>query len=182
MLHDDVSAGEFQAYAAEMGVSQYEQAKQQILDAVGLVTVDQANVYRAFDHLHAPLSAQELALPAPQRAAAQHRADAALRNELRNDPAVAHALRDMDGEERQAVDAHVQGDPYRLAILELTDAYEGLDTDEERIFKVICGMSAEDRKRFKVEQPPIYEKLTSPSPFMTEEEVASPPTRRSTGR
>jgi hypothetical protein len=172
MLHDDVSADEFQAHAAELDVSDYERAKQQILDAVGLVTVDEASVYSAFDRLRAALSPRQLALPPAQRAEAQRQADAALRLQLRNDTAVQEALRGMGREERQITDAHVQGDPYQLALIELTDAYEGLDTDEERIFRVICGMSAEHRKRLETEQPRIYTRLTTPSPFMTKADIA----------
>jgi hypothetical protein len=159
-LHDDVGTEEYGAFAGAMGGDADERAKQQLLDAVGVLNDDEDAIYRAFRELRAPLE-----LP-PGRTTAdyspdelrqmQEQATNALRDRLRSDPDMASVWSALDEDELAALDVHAAGDSYQVAIHELEDAYHGFDTDEARIVRIVAGMSAADRARMTEERPPIY--------------------------
>jgi hypothetical protein len=162
-LHDDVGADEHAALTGAMGGDAYERAKQQLLDAVGVLNDDEDAIYRAFRELRAPLE-----LP-PGRTTAdyspdelrqmQEQATNALRQRLRNDPQLAPVWSALDQDELAVLDVHAAGDSYQVAIHELGEAYHGFDTDEARIVRIVAGMSAGDRARMVQERPPIYSEL-----------------------
>jgi hypothetical protein len=175
MLHDDVSAEEYQAFAGSMGVSQFQLAKQQILDAISTLSDDEESIYKAFDRLvgaiELPLGTEAAKLTPEQRSQAQKLANQKLRQQLLDDPDIKKALKaNLNDEEMKEVYVHVSADTYQIALKNLEAAYSGLDTDEEGIFKIICGMSAADRKRMKEEQPRIYLQLMNPVGSLTKEE------------
>jgi hypothetical protein len=181
MLQDDVKEAELLRYAPQVGVSDYEQAKQRILDAIGTnyrgdLKVDWDAIYAALDGLHAHLTEEQLTLQGPELTAAQTLADRDLRLSLMTDAAIEPRLRfSIPGELAQ----HVAGDPYAAAERELKEAYQGAYIDEERIFRVICGLTEDVRKNFPEMKPDIYAKLTRPATYgdllsmkyMTDEEV-----------
>lgn len=159
-LHGDVSEAEFQAFAGNMGASQYELAKQQILDAIGTFDDDEASINQAFERLVGAIELPEgqtaASLDPATRAQRQQAANAALRQRLWNDPDVQAALAHLNREERQVAADYAAADPYQIALHELADAYHGIDTDENRIFRIVTGMSAADRARLLTEQPRIW--------------------------
>jgi hypothetical protein len=162
-LHDDVGTDEYGAFTGAMGGDGYERAKQQLLDAVGILNDDEDAIYRAFRDLRAPLE-----LP-PGRTTAdytpdelrqmQEQATDALRQRLRNDPDLAPVWSALNQDELAVLDVHAAGDTYRIAIHELEEAYHGFDTDEARIVRIVAGMSAVDRARMMEERPPIYTEM-----------------------
>ncbi len=126
MMHGDISEGEFQAYAEQMGVDTFDLAKQQILDAIGFWSHDEAAVYAAIDRL--PLEADE-------------------RARLLSDPEVAEALAKMSGDELAIVDDYESADSYAIAIRKLEQAVSGFTDDEAAFFKAVAEMSEADRQR-----------------------------------
>lgn len=136
-LHGDVSSEEFQAFSSQVGVDRFELAKQQILDAMGFWNDDEAAINDAFDRLSG--------------------GDMLLRNRLWNDPEVSAALRShLNTGERAEAQVYAQGSQYDIALARLSEAYYGMDTDEEGLFRVIGNMSSDDRGRMLREQPAIW--------------------------
>jgi hypothetical protein len=176
MLNDDVSTEEYQAFAATIGVSQFQLAKQQVLDAIGTFNDDEEAIYKAFDRLvgqiELPPGSEMQKLTPEQHAQAQQLANQKLRQQLLADPDVKKALEaHLNEEEQKKVEIYASGDTYQIALKKLEAAYHGVDTDEERIFRILTGMSAADRKRMKEEQPRIYyDLLYAPSSALTREE------------
>ncbi|WP_428267025.1 hypothetical protein, partial [Haliangium sp.] len=162
-LHDDVGAGEYQAFATTIGVEGYERAKQKLLDAVGVFDDDEQAVYDALRDLRAPPS-----LP-PGRTAADYAPDElvrmraqathALRARLRADPELAPVWAALSESERGAADAYIAGDTYAIAVHELDQAQGAVDIDEARIVRVVAAMSSADRARMVHEQPSPYRDL-----------------------
>ena len=162
-LHGDVGADEYGAFSGAMGGNAYESAKQQLLDAVGVLNDDEDAIYRAFRDLRAPLE-----LP-PGRTTAdyspdelrqmQEQATDALRQRLRKDPDLAPVWSALDQDELAVLEVHAAGDTYQIAIHQLGEAYHGINTDEARIVRIVAGMSAVDRARMMEEQPPIYTEM-----------------------
>ncbi len=89
-----------------------------------------------------------------QRASAEK-----IRRGLRNDPDLEPVWDALDDEETAYADALTAGDTYAVAIHELTEAFEGIDTDEAAILRIIRGMSAADRDRLRTETPPILRRI-----------------------
>ncbi len=166
---------EFQSYAATLGVSSVDRARMQIRNALAQNSNSPEvvkSIYAALDSVHATLTQQQLDLELPDRVIVQRLADAELRRTLLMDDTLAR-VRTISTVDK--LDEHIMGDPYELAKLALEDAYEGPDTDEELIFKLICGMSRSVRERFQTEEPPIFQKLMTPVWFefggLTDDEV-----------
>ena len=175
MMKDDVSSAKYQSFAGSMGVSTYQLAKQQILDAIGTFSDDEEAIYKAFDRLvgqiELPQGSDAAKLTPQQRAQAQQLANQKLRQQLYNDPDIKDKLKNnLNAEELKQVDVYVSADTYQIALKKLQEAYEGVDTDEEGIFKIITEMSPADRERIKSEQPRIYLKLLNPAGSLNAEE------------
>ncbi|MFE4106461.1 hypothetical protein [Almyronema epifaneia] len=187
MLHGDVSEAEFQSFTAQIGVSQYERAKQQILDAIGFFNDDEAAIYKAFDQvigaIEVPLGTEAAQLTADQKAQLQQKASRELRQKLMSDPQVKAALAHLNRDETAIVDIYASASSYEISLEKLKVAYYGLDTDEEEIFKLVCQMSAADRQRLQQENPPIYQRLLSPvSSYLTRQERSMLKTAVQTGK
>lgn len=168
-LHGDIDEDdEYPAYAEQMGVSAFELAKQQILDAIGTFNDDEESIYKAFDKLvgaiEVPLGQDAAKLTADERALLQREANQKLRRQLLADVDVRTTLDHyLNDEEMRTVETYVSGDTYRIALQKLAEAWEGIDADEEGIFKILTGMSAADRKRLQEEQPQIYRIIMGPN-------------------
>lgn len=178
MLHGDVSEAEFKSFSKQIGVSQFELAKQQILDAIGFFNDDEEAIYKAIDEIvgavQAPAGMDLRKLTPEQRAQLQTQATRDLRQRLMADPAVQAAMKHLNVGETAIADIYASADTYAIAIKKLEDAYYGMDTDEEKIFKLICQMSAADRRRMETEQPEIYTTIVSGGWLSTaEQEMAS---------
>lgn len=135
-LHGDVGEDEFQAFSSQIGVDTFELAKQQILDAIGFWNDDEAAINEAFDRLSA--------------------GDMTLRNRLWNDPEVCTALTHLSRSERSEAQTYAQGTAYDIALQKLSDAFYGMDIDEEGLFAEIAKMAAPDRQRMLNERPTIW--------------------------
>jgi hypothetical protein len=160
MLNSDVSEGEFKAFTEQMGVGQFERAKQQILESFHWHGDDESSVYAAFDKVVGAieLPADKLAALTPEaRAKVQQEATRKLHQDLLDDKEVKAAIEGhMNAEERAKVATLVSADSYAIALQKLQEAYEGLDTDEEGILKILVDMTATDRARMQREQPAIF--------------------------
>jgi hypothetical protein len=89
----------------------------------------------------------------------QQASAATIRQRLRDDLDLAPVWAALDDEETAHADALTEGDTYAVAIHELTEAFEGIDTDEAAILRIIRGMSAADRERLRTEAPPILGRI-----------------------
>ncbi|MCG8422696.1 MAG: DUF4157 domain-containing protein, partial [Proteobacteria bacterium] len=162
-LHGDIGNDEFATYGESMGVTPYDVAKQQILDAVGIINDDEEAINHAFRDLRAPIAVPEgrtvSDLTPAELRQLQAQANADMRSRLRQDPDLDHVWAYLNQAELAEVDDYASGDSYRIAIRELEDAYEGFDTDEARIFRIVVRMSSEDRQRMRSEVPDIYCRL-----------------------
>ena len=176
MLHDDVSEAEFQSFAGQISASAFARAKQQVLDALHWYGDDEDSVYAAFDRLVGTIdlpAEQTATLSAEARAKAQQEATRVLRQRLLDDKEVKAALEsNLSDDELAKVRTMVSADSYQIALQRLNDAYAGLDTDEEGIFKVLADMSEADRKRMVKEQPAIYFKLVQEPTALNKDEQA----------
>ncbi len=137
-LRGDVGEEEFQQRAGAMGADSFELAKQRVLDAVGFWNDDEDAINRAFESL----------VPSPD-----------LRARLWADPQVQQALQSLSNSELGVTETYATGDSFQVALAQLTDAYQGMDTDEEGLFRIVTGMSAEDRTRLLREQPAIWQTM-----------------------
>ncbi len=138
-LHGDVSEDEFQTFAASMGADSFELAKQRVLDAVGFWNDDEDKINDAFAAL----------VPQPE-----------LRARLWADPDVQAALGSALNQGELAVtETFATGDTYAVALQRITDAYSGVDTDEEGLFRIVCAMSDADRQRLLADQPAIWQRM-----------------------
>ncbi|MEM0978865.1 MAG: DUF4157 domain-containing protein [Cyanobacteria bacterium P01_H01_bin.58] len=166
MLHGDVSEAEFQAFTTQIGVSQFERAKQQILDAIGFFNDDEAAIYKAFDQavgaIEVPLGTEAAKLTPEERAQLQQKANRKLRELLLKDKAIKQAMGHLSQGEKSIVETYASSDTYQIAVEKLKEAYYGLDTDEEAIFKILTQMSAGDRQRLHRERPTVYMVMLSP--------------------
>ncbi|MCG8423531.1 MAG: hypothetical protein MJE77_36995, partial [Proteobacteria bacterium] len=139
-LHGDVGSDEFATYGESMGVTPYDVAKQQILDAVGIINDDEEAIHHAFRDLRAPITVPEgrtvSDLTPAELRQLQAQANADMRSRLRQDPDLDHVWVYLNQAELAEVDDYASGNSYRIAIRELEDAYEGFDTDEARIFRL----------------------------------------------
>lgn len=174
-LHGDIGYEEYQAFAVQMGVSAFDRAKQQVLDAIGTFDDDEGSIYDAFNKLvgaiEVPLGADAATLTADARARLQQEANQRLRQQLLADPDVRVTLNHYLNEDELAVVAtYASGDTYRIALQKLEEAWEGIDADEEGIFKILTGMSAADRARMQAEQPAIYQTLMGPDGLNEDEQ------------
>ncbi len=160
-LHGDVSGDEFQAFSSQIGVSQFELAKQQILDAIGFWNDDEASINDAFDRLSA--------------------GDQTLRDQLWNDAEVQQALTHLNTSEQSEAETFAQGTQYDINLQRLSDAYYGMDTDEEGLFRIVGNMSSDDRGRMTRERPAIWRTLMG-SGWLTSEERDMLRTCAETGR
>ncbi|WP_346292970.1 hypothetical protein [Sphaerothrix gracilis] len=187
MLHGDVNEAEFQSFTAQIGVSQYERAKQQILDAIGFFNDDEASIYKAFDQvigtIEIPLGTEVAQLTAEQKAQLQQQASRELRQKLMLDPQVKAALAHLNRDEKAIAAVYASASSYEISLEKLKAAYYGLDTDEEEIFRLVCQMSAADRQRLQRERPLIYQRLLSPvSSYLTLQERRMLETAVQTGK
>ncbi len=160
MMHGDLSEGEFQSFSASMGVDRFQLAKQQILDAIGFWNDDEASIQQAFNTLVGQLDLGEdeslRDLSPEERARRQRQANQELRQRLWDDPDVQQALGHLNQGELDVVEDYASADTYRIALRELESAFYAFDTDEERIFRIVAAMSAEDRARFLEESPRLW--------------------------
>jgi hypothetical protein len=175
LLHGDVSEEEFYAFAGDIGVTQFEIAKQKILDALGTFNDDEESIYKAFDRLvgdiTVPLGEDAKTLTPERRAELQQEANRKLRQSLLADEQIKEALAAyMSEDEMKVIDEYAAADTYQIALRKLQDAYSGVDTDEEEIFRLLVEMKASDRKKLKAEKPPIYYTLTQGF-WLTEQEI-----------
>jgi hypothetical protein len=89
-----------------------------------------------------------------QRASAE-----AIRRALLGDRQLAPVWAALDSDEAAYASALAQGDTYAAAIHELTEAFEGVDTDEAAILRIIRDMSRTDRDSLRTEPPPILNRI-----------------------
>ena len=171
-LHDDVGNQEFQSFGQTMGADQFLLAKQQILDAIGTFNDDEASINEAFEkiigEIKIPVELASHKIDDETRTIMQQDANRKLRKKLLNDPDVKKALTHLNKDELGDVDTFVSADTFQIALKKLTDAFEGVDTDEKEILKIIVSMNSEDRAKLKKDRS-IYIKLTS-SGWLTKEE------------
>lgn len=171
-LEDDVGDDQFEQFGKTMQVDPYQRAKQRILQSVGLFNDDEDAVREALRGLHGLLelppgiTAEQLS-PAELRER-QAEADAKLRQRLLSDPQLAGAWENLE-DDQAMIDTYVSARSYEIALADLDEAFHGMDTDEEGIFRILTAMSAADRLRMSKETPPIYVKLTTSS-WLTKEE------------
>ena len=83
---------------------------------------------------------------------------AELRKTVLESPEIAEALESLDEDELATIAEYRSADPFRIALAKLKDAYYGVDTDEEAIFKIVTGMSGPDRAKLMLD--PFYATLT----------------------
>lgn len=65
----------------------------------------------------------------------------------------------LDDDERDYADSLTRGDTYAAAIAELTRAFEGIDTDEAQILRILRDMAQADREQLRNEQPTIIGRI-----------------------
>lgn len=171
MLYGDVSSTEYYAFTQQMGVDKIAIAKQQILDAIGTFKDDEEAVYKAINSITAPLGKEADRLSPEEKAILQQRENSRLRWGLMQDKQIKDALEgNLSQKEMDTVYTYLEADPYQIALKQLEEAFTGIDIDEERIFKILTGMSEVNRIRLKKEQPPIFWKILNPN-WMTAGEI-----------
>ncbi|WP_428268579.1 annexin [Haliangium sp.] len=134
-LQGDVSEAELRAFSAQMGVSEFDRAKQMILGAPSLFGDDEDAIYRAIELV----------------------ADPAMRQALMADREVQAALDDaLNQEEKDRADSYASGDTFAIALhkIEQCDGFWG--DDEAKLFTVLMSLGKDDRARLAGERPPEF--------------------------
>lgn len=127
MMRGDVSEGEYRQFSAQLGVAGFEQAKQEILDAVGWISDDENAVYEAFQRIQ----------------------DTTLRQQLWDDAQVQAALGSLSSSEQDTAASFRDGDSQSIAMTRLEEAWSHWDVDEARVFALISEMSGPDREHLR---------------------------------
>lgn len=79
---------------------------------------------------------------------------AAIRTALREDPDLDHIFNALSDSEGAFATQMETGDTYGVAVYELTEAFEGIDTDEAAILRVLRDMPRADREAMRDKVPP----------------------------
>ena len=150
MIEGDVSEGEYKQFSVDSGVSSYEQAKYIILNSLHWYNDEEQDIYEAFELISDP----EL------RAALLEDED--IKNALGDlTPGGVDSVNKLTEEEKEILQNYVAGDTFEIAMQKLEEAFYGMDTDEEGIFKVLLLMSEEDRKKLhdNKDEPAIWKRI-----------------------
>lgn len=145
MLEGDVGDTQLHRYMQTMHIQPYELAKQQILDAVSILGSDHDKIHQAFQNL-----------------------PPALRAKLRADSQVAMTLHFyLSSDARDKVDIFASDDEGAIAIENIRNAYDRIDTDEVAVIKLVAQLSPKHRQQFA--QDPLWEEIRTSDAFDDQE-------------
>jgi hypothetical protein len=166
-VQGDMDSATADAALATAHADPFTRAKQALLATIemGGLNVDEEAALLALRNLHGDVALADgetvEALGADEIRRRQQASVIALRQRLRDDPELRPVWDALDDDERGYADALTRGDGYEAAIHELTEAFEGIDTDEAAILRTIRDMAPEDRQRLRTEVPPILVQIRS---------------------
>ena len=157
-VEGDVDAGTVDAALATAHASAFERAKQALLLTQGFTSnVDEDAVL----HILRGIGGEVTLAPGetiegigPVEARRRRAASAAdIVQRLVNDTELSHIFAALDAEELGYATDLAAGDTYQATLRDLRIAYEGFDTDEAAILRLLRDASAEDRARMQAEGP-----------------------------
>jgi len=162
-IQGDMDAGTVDAALVTARVDAQQRAKQALLGTQSDIgDVDEQAVIRIMREIQGEVELQDgETIESIGEAEARRRRNSSatqIRTDLRVDPDLRHifsALGDWlwDDDEISMLDAAVSGDDFESARLELVEAYEGIDTDEAAILRILHATTPEVRRRLRAETP-----------------------------
>ena len=162
-VQGDMDSGTVDAALATARADAFTRAKQALLATIGTLGVDENAALAVLRDIQGEVDladGETLESLAPAEVARRQQTSAeALRQKLRDDRELEPVWSALDDEETAYADALTEGETYDAAIYELTEAFEGVDTDEAAILRIICGMSETDRERLRTKTPPILVRI-----------------------
>lgn len=158
-VEGDMDAGTVDAAMATAHAGAFDRAKQALLLTQDWTSnVDEEAVLRILREIPGELTLEpgETAdALSPEVIRQRREASAArIRTQLRADPQLAHIFGALSDSEGAFATQMETGDTYGVAVYELTEAYEGIDTDEAAILRVLRDMPRADRERMRDAVPP----------------------------
>lgn len=166
-VQDDMDAGTLDAALTTAHAGALTRAKQALLMTMGDTGIDidedaALAVLRGVQGDVALAPGETIESLGPDEVRRRRDASAAqIRHALRADPDLKPVWDALDSDERNYADAITSGDSYATAIAELTRAFEGVDTDEAKILRIVRDMAPADRDRLYVRPPSIIDRIRS---------------------
>lgn len=164
-VQGDMDAGTLDTALADARVSAFIRAKQALLGTAGEtgIDIDEDAVLRILRGIQGEVELAPgetlAALGADEVRSRRARSANEIRARLRRDPDLRHIWAALSTAETEYADSITRGDTYAMAIHELTRAFEGIDTDEAAILRVVRDMSPADRERMRRETPRIVTRI-----------------------
>lgn len=164
-VQGDMDAGTLDAALVTARVDAFTRAKQALLATAGEtgIDVDEDAVLRILRDIQGEVelatgeTIESIGADEVRRRRARSAAD--IRRRLRQDRDLASIWSALSTAETDYADSITRGDTYSMAIHELTRAFEGIDTDEAAILRVVRDMNPEDRSRLRRETPRIVVRI-----------------------
>lgn len=125
MLRDDVGADQFEAFAAQVGMDDFDRAKRMILEAVGLWD-DEEKIYRAIESVE----------------------NQDVRDRLMADEDIRTALTHLNSEENAVAEGYASDNAYVKTVHKIEQTNSWLGRDFGEFFTLFAGMSDADQQRF----------------------------------
>lgn len=156
-VQDEVDSGTTDASLATVRVDPFTRARQALLATVGVIDVDETAALAILAGIQGEVTLGEGetldSLSADEARRRREASAADIRKRLRDDPALAPVWDALNEDETAYADALTTGNTLEAAIHQLTEAYEGIDSDETAILKVLRDMPAPDRQSL-IDDPP----------------------------
>jgi hypothetical protein len=164
-VQGDMDAGTLDAAMTTAHVDTKARAKQQLLMCLGdlRVDVDEDRALEIIRNIQGDVAlgaGENIDTLSPNEIRRRRDADALrIRRELRADPDLGAIWAALDSDESTYLSAMIRGDALMIAEAELTRAFEGVDTDEARILRIVRDLDRPVREQLRDHPRPIIGRI-----------------------
>jgi len=164
-VQGDMDAGTLDAAMTTAHVDTKARAKQQLLMCLGdlRVDVDEDRALEIIRNIQSDVAlgaGENIDTLSPTEIRRRRDADALrIRRELRADPDLGAIWAALDTDESTYLSAMIRGDALMIAEAELTRAFEGVDTDEARILRIVRDLDRPLREQLRDHPRPIIGRI-----------------------
>ncbi|MFN7897273.1 MAG: DUF4157 domain-containing protein [Cyanobacteriota bacterium] len=164
-VQGDMDAGTLDAAMTTAHVDTKARAKQQLLMCLGdlRVDVDEDRALEIIRNIQGDVAlgaGENIETLSPTEIRRRRDADAQrIRRELRADPDLGVIWAALDTDESTYLSAMIRGDALMIAEAELTRAFEGVDTDEARILRIVRDLDRPVREQLRDHPRPIIGRI-----------------------